>query len=215
MIKHTFRNFVMPLANIVLEMGLKGVALDKDRLREFRVGFDKEWEELAREYRRRVIPYFGIRIKWKELAHQYMDLKRAEQKKEARGVRKLMTAMKKKIKSQLNPNSAAQQKILFYTILGLPKQINRKTKSETLDEEAIQKLLKLKKVRENPHARDLLENILLIRGIAKKISTYCLEEDDETGRGRQTQDDLLPSGNDDGPVKLDPDSLEDRLEQSE
>ena len=163
----------MPLSNLVLEMGLRGVRVDSERLQELRKTFEKERASLVREYRVHVSGLFTICEQWKhvikfqKLNPDFLTLRKAKSER---------NKLRKKYKSLLNPNSSTAQKELFYTVLRLPVKKNRKTQRLTVNEEAIQKLAKLKMVKGDPKLARLFEIILKLREVGKKISTYCLEE---------------------------------------
>jgi DNA polymerase I-like protein with 3'-5' exonuclease and polymerase domains len=171
--KHIFENFIMPLTNVVLAMGLKGVLVNQQALKDFRVQFERERITLVGRYRFLAAPAFNIHFRWK----QAVDLmEQAPDAKVKRSRMSALTALHKEFISELNPASAHKQKKLFYDIWKLPVQKNWKTKKATTDEEAILKLLKKKEVKNQPAIKELLLLLLELRGINKKISTYCLEE---------------------------------------
>jgi len=106
-------------------------------------------------------------IQFQKLNPDFLKLRKAKSER---------NKLRKKYKSLLNPNSSTAQKELFYTVLKLPVKKNRKTQRLTVNEEAIQKLAKLKMVKRDPKLARLFEVILKLREVGKKISTYCLEE---------------------------------------
>lgn len=172
MIKHTFDNFIMPLANVVLVMGLKGVLINQQVLKDLKVQFEKERLDLAFKYRVMVAPAFNIHERWKK-AVAWME--EGADPKTRRGRMTTLTALHKQFISELNPNSSQKQRVLFYEIWKLPVQKNWKTKQPTANEEALLKLVKKKEVRTQPMIKELMLLLIELRGISKKISTYCLE----------------------------------------
>jgi uracil-DNA glycosylase len=124
-----------------------------------------------------------LSIELSEAAHERISWLEKRIPKEL--VAEIMGKELKQLKSSWT-SSPAQQKAVFYDLLGLPGQRHRKTGALTLDKEAIPKLKK-----RAPWASRIFDTLLELRSIEVFASTFVNASIDSDGRMRTS---LNPAG---------------------
>jgi uracil-DNA glycosylase family 4 len=162
-VEKEFFGYVMPLFHTILKMGLRGVRADQ----EYQNRLQRVLTYLIGRRQTDALNHLGLKGKYLQ-DYQILAIpatlpigKPTEHRRRVKAV------------PEFNLGSPAQLKKLLYELWCFPKQYQRKSKSVTVDDEAIKKLMKVRRPVQCPVELKTLQRILDVRDAKKRKSTYA------------------------------------------
>jgi len=146
-----YTGFMQPNQAPLVWMGLQGLPVDVKRVERFKVALRRLERMAAGILRPVAVGLLDARVQEQQKEVDKLEAEREAERaagarafskaKELTSVRTKLRTREKNRAAGFNPDSALQRVALLYQYLGLPEVRNRKTKSATSDEKAVENLL--------------------------------------------------------------------------